>query len=116
MHQGDRPTFVLEVLKRGGRGQLREALRYGAVVGLAALVLAGLLSACGGDEGQNDEQPAGAECPPGAIAISAPSGAAAAGFDKTELVVPAGERFTVCFDNMDTGIQHNFAASNKGAT
>jgi plastocyanin len=25
-------------------------------------------------------------------------------------VVPAGERFTICFDNRDTGVQHNFAA------
>lgn len=84
-------------------------MRY-VVIGLVAFGVAILLTACGGDEGEGDRQEAGGECPAEAMTTTAPPGAAADGFDKTELVVPAGERFTICFENGDTGVQHNFAA------
>ncbi len=43
------------------------------------------------------------------LAIAAPVGAAASGFDQDCLAVPAGEPFTIEFDNQDTGVQHNVA-------
>jgi plastocyanin len=53
--------------------------------------------------------PAPGECPPDGVRITASPGAVTNGFDQTELTVPAGEPFTVCFDNQDTGIPHNWA-------
>jgi plastocyanin len=99
---------LLEAGSRVGLSR-RDILRFG-VAGLAAIGLAGLLTACDGVAGEGDQQQTDAECPPDAIGIAAPQGAAASGFDQTELVVPAGERFTICLDNGDTGVQHNFAA------
>ncbi|GIU98404.1 MAG: hypothetical protein KatS3mg014_0020 [Actinomycetota bacterium] len=105
----------------GGRSlSRRELLRY-ASIGAVGLWLAAVLPACGGEGAE--EQAAGPgtspvgpgtspeeSCPPDGIAIGASPGAAANGFDRTELVAPAGRPFTICFDNTDTGVPHNFAA------
>ena len=53
--------------------------------------------------------PAPGECPRDGVRITASPGAISNGFDETELTVPAGEPFTVCFDNRDAGIPHNWA-------
>lgn len=55
------------------------------------------------------------ECPPNGVRITASVGAISNGFDQTELTVPAGEPFTVCFDNKDTGIPHNWALYTDGS-
>jgi hypothetical protein len=47
------------------------------------------------------------ECPKNGIELEAPSGAAATGFAETTLSAPAGQDFTICFDNQDQGVQHN---------
>lgn len=47
------------------------------------------------------------ECPRGGLELVAPSGAAVAGFAQTTLSAPADEDFTICFDNQDSGVQHN---------
>ena len=46
-------------------------------------------------------------CPKGGLALEAPSGAAASGFAETTLSAPADKDFTICFDNQDSGTQHN---------
>lgn len=86
----------------------RELLRLGAMVA-AAVGLSALLAACGGG-GPAGGDGSASECPSGGIRITAPVGAAVNGFDQTELRAPAGGRFTVCFDNRDGGVPHNFAA------
>jgi plastocyanin len=53
--------------------------------------------------------PATTGCEEGTIAIAAPAGAAASGFDTTTLEAPPDEGFTVCFDNQDPGLAHNWA-------
>ncbi len=47
------------------------------------------------------------ECPRGGLELVAPSGAAVSGFAQTTLSAPADEDFTICFDNQDSGVQHN---------
>jgi hypothetical protein len=49
----------------------------------------------------------GVECPEGGIGLVAPPGAAASGFDVTELSAPADQPFTICFDNQDPSVPHN---------
>lgn len=56
----------------------------------------------GGDTGPPACEPDGTE-----LAIVAPSGAVADGFDTDCLAAPAGEDFTIDFDNQDTGVPHN---------
>ncbi|MGH2556777.1 MAG: cupredoxin domain-containing protein [Actinomycetota bacterium] len=53
--------------------------------------------------------PPPAECQPDgtALQVAAPVGASASGFDKNCLAAPAGEAFTIDFDNQDTGQVHN---------
>ena len=41
--------------------------------------------------------------------VTAPVGAAASGFDTDCLAAPAGEAFTIEFDNQDQGVPHNVA-------
>jgi plastocyanin len=43
------------------------------------------------------------------LAIAAPSGAVASGFDPECLAAPAGQPFTIAFDNQDPGQLHNVA-------
>ena len=45
--------------------------------------------------------------------MTAPVGAAAAGFKETEITVAAGKPFTVCYDNQDTGVPHNLGFYDK---
>ncbi|HEY3210806.1 MAG TPA: cupredoxin domain-containing protein [Actinomycetota bacterium] len=54
-------------------------------------------------------QPTAATCEPDGttLQISAPTGASAAGFDKSCLAAPAGKAFTIDFNNQDTGTPHN---------
>jgi plastocyanin len=54
--------------------------------------------------------PPTAECEPDGteLAIAAPSGASTTGFDKDCLAAPAGEAFTIAFDNQDANL-HNVA-------
>ena len=47
------------------------------------------------------------ECPKDGIPLIAPPGAAAVGFDVTELTAPADVAFTICFDNQDSTVPHN---------
>jgi hypothetical protein len=47
------------------------------------------------------------ECPEGGLELSAPPGAAATGFAETELSALTNDDITICFDNQDTGVQHN---------
>lgn len=41
------------------------------------------------------------------VAIAAPTGAAASGFDEKTLSAPSDTPFTIAFDNQDPGVQHN---------
>lgn len=50
-----------------------------------------------------------------AIAVAAPTGASASGFDKKCLAVAAGKAFTVTFSNDDTGVPHNWALFSDAA-
>jgi hypothetical protein len=50
----------------------------------------------------------GGECPQGGIEITASAGASVSGFDQTTLGAPADEPFTICFDNADPSVPHNF--------
>jgi len=47
------------------------------------------------------------KCPAGGLALEAPSGAAVSGFGETTLTAKANKATTICFDNQDTGVQHN---------
>ena len=58
----------------------------------------------GGDGGPPPCEPDGTE-----LAIVAAVGAVADGFDTDCLAAPAGEAFTIDFDNQDTGVPHNVA-------
>lgn len=58
----------------------------------------------GGDGGPPPCEPDGTE-----LAIVAPVGAVSEGFDTDCLAAPAGEDFTIDFDNQDTGQPHNVA-------
>jgi plastocyanin len=57
----------------------------------------------------------GAECtadstPPATdVTVTAPPGAAASGFDQTCVVVPAGQKVSITFDNQDPGQPHNLS-------
>jgi plastocyanin len=53
--------------------------------------------------------PAACEPDGTALKITAPVGASGTGFDTDCLAVPAGEPFTIEFDNEDTGVPHNVA-------
>jgi plastocyanin len=60
-------------------------------------------------QGATPEEP-GAETPvPAGLRVSAPPGAAGTGFAETELTAPAGQPFTIRFENQDAGIPHNLA-------
>lgn len=58
----------------------------------------------GGGGGPPECEPEGTE-----IVIVAPVGAVADGFDTDCIAAPAGEEFTIDFDNQDTGVPHNVA-------
>jgi plastocyanin len=63
-----------------------------------------------GPAGQPTGQPTGPPpCEPDGteLTIAAPPGAAGTGFDTDCLAAPAGEAFTIAFDNSDTGQIHN---------
>lgn len=46
-------------------------------------------------------------CPKGGLTLTAPSGAAATNFTESTLSAAANKAITICFDNQDTGVQHN---------
>jgi plastocyanin len=52
----------------------------------------------------------GPACPKKGIELEAPAGAAVDGFAETSLTAPADTDFTICFDNQDSGVQHNVEA------
>ena len=52
-------------------------------------------------------------CPKGGVPLTAPSGAAASNFAETTLSASANTAFTICFDNQDTGVQHNVDVFDK---
>ena len=59
--------------------------------------------------------PPAAECPPKTgIELVAPAGAAATGYAETTLTAPADADFTICFDNQDSGVQHNVDVFDPG--
>ncbi|HEX6230368.1 MAG TPA: cupredoxin domain-containing protein [Actinomycetota bacterium] len=62
-----------------------------------------------GATGPTTAPPAPCEPDGTALSVVAPVGASATGFDTECLAVPAGEPFTIAFDNQDAGIQHNVA-------
>ena len=62
-----------------------------------------------GDGGDGDTGPPPCEPEGTELAIVAPVGAVAEGFDADCLAAPAGEDFTIDFDNQDTGVPHNVA-------
>jgi plastocyanin len=53
------------------------------------------------------------ECPTGGLQLAAPSGAAVSGFAETSLNAPGNTDFTICFDNQDSGVQHNVDVYDK---
>lgn len=60
----------------------------------------------------------GQECPEGSVQVTASTGASVNGFDQTSVEAPAGEEFSLCFDNQDTGVPHNvhvFDGADAGA-
>jgi plastocyanin len=61
-------------------------------------------------------EPSGSGEPRQALTVTAPVGAAASGFDPTELEAPADRRFRVTFDNQDTGVPHNWVLKNPDGT
>jgi hypothetical protein len=60
--------------------------------------------------GAPSPEPPPAECEPDGttITVVAPTGASGTGFEETCYAAPAGEAFTVEFDNQDAGQPHNF--------
>jgi len=58
-------------------------------------------------DGDGDTGPAPCEPDGTELAIVAPVGAVADGFDTDCLAAPTGEAFTIDFDNQDTGVPHN---------
>jgi plastocyanin len=87
-------------------------LAYGTVADSTDLILAApsppFAPATGAPTG-------GAECtadstPPATdVTVVAPAGAAGSGFDQTCLVVPAGQKISITFDNQDPGQLHNLS-------
>lgn len=65
----------------------------------------------GGPEPTSEPTTPTAPCEPKGtkLKIVAPAGATTAGFDVDCLAAPAGEDFTIAFDNQDVGVQHNVA-------
>lgn len=72
----------------------------GGTAGIAMLAGGIALAVVAADEG---EHPPGPQEPGGAVQLVAQDIA----FDPTMLTVPAGQPFTIAFDNRDAGIQHN---------
>jgi len=84
----------------------------GAVAGIA--MVAGGIALAVMPKGREAERPAPTEGEqPGAgatvVTLTAPPGAASEGFAETKLVAPAGQPFTIRFENQDAGIPHNVA-------
>jgi plastocyanin len=52
-------------------------------------------------------QPPTVSCPKGGLKLEAPTGAAGTGFAQKKLTAPTNKGLTICFDNQDTGVQHN---------
>jgi hypothetical protein len=52
-------------------------------------------------------------CPKGGLQLTAPAGAAVSGFAETTLSAPPNQDFTICFDNQDSGVQHNVDVYDK---
>ncbi len=52
-------------------------------------------------------------CPKGGLKLEAPSGAAGTGFAQKKLTAPTNKGLTICFDNQDTGVQHNVDVLDK---
>ncbi len=50
---------------------------------------------------------------PVVLAIAAPVGADTAGYDRGELLAPAGVPFDIAFDNQDAGVLHNLALAEE---
>lgn len=82
----------------------------GVVAGIA-LISAGVVSATFTEE-EEEEAAGGGE--PGVLQVTAPPGASADGFDKTELTAPAGTPFVIEFQNDETGVPHNVEILSEG--
>lgn len=84
----------------------------GAVAGIA-MVAGGIALAvmAKGTEAEGGVGPEG-QAPTGGgavLSLTAGPGAATQGFAQTELTAPAGQPFTISFDNRDAGVPHNLA-------
>jgi plastocyanin len=85
-----------------GRPQVRGstiAAMVGATAGVAMLAGGLAIAVVGEQEGEGPG--------PGAPGAVVPIAAANIAFDQTTLTVPAGQPFTIAFDNRDAGVQHN---------
>lgn len=110
-------SALLAALPRLRTAIIVGALAFGAVVLGGAGVLAMVVSpearleagAEGPGEGGEPGPGPGPTCKPSGteLTIVAPPGALTAGFDKKCLAVPAGEAFTIEFENQDQGLIHN---------
>jgi plastocyanin len=79
------------------------------VVGVAMLASgAALLLASKGTEGPG--------APAVILTVTAPEGAAAAGFQNNSLTAPSDTPFTITFDNQDPGVQHDVVVASAFAT
>jgi plastocyanin len=101
------------IVARRDRMRAGTLLAYvGAVAGFA-MVAGGIALATIGQGAPHGPEPGGGEGPapgPGTtVELVAPPGADAEGFAQTELAAPAGEPFTIRFDNREAGVPHNVA-------
>src|SRR3954452_17401240 len=94
----------------------RERVNTGALltVGLGVCGVAMLASGAALLLGANGE--AGTTGPAVVLTVTAPSGAAAHGFQDNSLTAPSDTPFTIAFDNQDSGVEHNVVVASEDPT
>ncbi len=104
---------VAALVARGERIRTGALLSYvGAVAGIAMVAGGIALAVMPKGTEVEGEAPPEAERPAGGgvvLSLTAGPGAATQGFTETELTAPAGQPFTITFDNQDAAVPHNVA-------
>ncbi|HXF73325.1 MAG TPA: cupredoxin domain-containing protein [Actinomycetota bacterium] len=86
--------------------------QVGAVAGIAMVAGGIALAVMAKGTEAGGEVPRGGEGPAGGgvvLSLTAGPGAATQGFAETKLTAPAGQPFTITFDNQDAGVPHDVA-------
>ncbi|HXF36555.1 MAG TPA: cupredoxin domain-containing protein [Actinomycetota bacterium] len=104
---------IAALVARRERMRAGTLLAYvGAVAGVAMVAGGVALATIGRGAPHGPEAGVGEGAAPGpgtTVELVAPPGADAEGFAQTELAAPAGEPFTIRFDNREAGVPHNVA-------